>query len=53
MTSLDSILKNKDITLPTNVHIIIAMVFLVITYGYESWTRKKAEHQGIDAFKLC
>ena len=52
MTNLDSILKSRDITLPTKVHIIKAMVFLVVMYGYESWTIKKAEHQRTDAFKL-
>ena len=49
---LDSVLKNKDITFPTVFHIVKAMVFPVIIYGYESWTIKKAEHQRIDAFKL-
>ena len=43
--NLDSILKSRDITLPTKVHIIKAMIFPVVTYGYESWTIKKAEHQ--------
>ena len=52
MTNLDSILKSRDITLPTKVHIVKAMVFPVVTYRYESWTIKKAEHQRIDAFKL-
>ena len=52
MTNLDSILKSRDITLPTNVHIVKAMVFPVVMYGCESWTLKKAEHQRIDAFKL-
>ena len=52
MTNLDSILKSRDITLPTKVCIVKAMVFLVIMYGCESWTIKKAEHQRIDAFKL-
>ena len=52
MTNLDSILKSGDITLPTKVHIIKAMVFLVVMYGYESWTIKKAELQRINAFKL-
>ena len=52
MTNLDSILKSRDITLPTNVHIVKAMVFLVVVYGYESWTLKKAEHQRIVAFEL-
>ena len=49
---LDSILKSRDITLPTKVHLVKAMVFPVVTYGCESWTTKKAEHQRIDAFKL-
>ena len=52
MTNLDSILKSRDITLPTKVHIVKAMVFPVIVYGCESWTIKKAEHQRIDAFEL-
>ena len=52
MTNLDSILKNRDITLPTKVHLVKAMVFPVIMYGCESWTVKKAEHQRIDAFEL-
>ena len=52
MTNLDSILKSRDITLPTNVHLVKAMVFPVVMYGCESWTIKKAEHQGIDAFEL-
>ena len=52
MTNLDRILKSRDITLPTNVHIVNAMVFPVVTYGCESWTIKKAEHQRIDAFEL-
>ena len=52
MTNLDSVLKSRDITLPTKVCIVKAMVFLVIMYGCESWTIKKAEHQRIDAFKL-
>ena len=52
MTNLDSTLKRRDITLPTKVHLIKAMVFPVVTYGYESWTIKKAEHQRIDAFEL-
>ena len=50
MTSLDSILKRRDISLPTKVHIVKAMVFSVVMYGYESWTVKKVEHQRIDAF---
>ena len=49
MTNLDSILKNKDVTLPTKVHLVKAMVFLVVTYGCESWTIKKAECRRIDA----
>ena len=52
MTNLDSILKSRDITLPTEVHLVKAMVFSVIIYGCESWTMNKAEHQRIDAFKL-
>ena len=52
MTNLDNILKNRDITLPTKVHLVKAMVFPVVMYGYESWTIKKAEHQRIDAFVL-
>ena len=51
-TNLDSILKSRDITLPKKVHLIKAMVFLVVMYGCESWTIKKAEHQKIDAFEL-
>ena len=50
MTNLDSIFKNRDITLPTKVHIVKATVFPVVMYGRESWTVKKAEHQKIDAF---
>ena len=53
MTNLDSILKSQDITLPTKVHLVKAMVFLVVMYGCESWTIKKAEYQRIDAFELC
>ena len=52
MTSLDCILKSRDITLPTKVHLVKAMVFPVVMYGCESWTVKKAEHQRIDAFEL-
>ena len=52
MTNLDSILKSRDITLSTDVHIVKAMVFLVVTYRYESCTIKKAEHRRIDAFEL-
>ena len=51
-TNLDSIFKSRDITLPTKVHLVKAMVFPVVMYGCESWTVKKAEHQRIDAFKL-
>ena len=50
VTNLDSILKSRDITLPTEVHIVKAMVFPVVMYGCESWTIKKAEHKRIDAF---
>ena len=50
MTNLDSILKSRDINLPTKVRLVKAMVFPVVIYGYESWTIKKAEHQRIDAF---
>ena len=50
LTNLDSILKSRDITLPTKVHLVKAMVFSVLMYGCESWTVKKAEHQRIDAF---
>ena len=52
MTNLDSILKSRDIPLPTNVHLVRAMFFPVVMYGCESWTIKKAEHQTIDAFEL-
>ena len=52
MTKLDSILKIRDITLPTQSNLIKAMVFLVVIYGYENWTIKKAEHRGNDAFEL-
>ena len=52
MANLDSILKSRDITLPTKVHLVKAMVFPVVMYGCESWTVKKAEHQRIDAFEL-
>ena len=52
MTNLDSVLKSKDLTLPTNVRIVKAMVFPVIMYGCESWTMKKAERRRIDAFEL-
>ena len=50
MTNLDNIFKSRDITLPTKVHLVKAMVFPVVMYGYESWTVKKAERQRIDAF---
>ena len=53
MTNLDSILKSRDITLPTKVHLVKALIFSVVMYGYKSWTIKKAEHQRIDAFELC
>ena len=53
MTNLDSILKSRDITLPTKIRIVKAMVFPVVMYGCESWTIKKAGCRGIDAFELC
>ena len=52
MTNLDSILKSRDITLPTKICLVKAMVFPLVMYGYESWTVKKAERQRIDAFEL-
>ena len=52
MTNLDSILKTRDITLPTKVYLVKAMVFPVVMCGFESWTVKKAEHRRIDAFVL-
>ena len=52
MTNLDSILRSRDITLPTKVYLVKAMFFPVVMYRYESWTIKKAEHQRIDAFEL-
>ena len=52
VTNLDSILKSRDIILPTKVYLVEAVVFPVVTYGYDSWTIKKAEHQRIDAFEL-
>ena len=52
MTNLDSILKDRDITLQTKIHLVKAMVFPIIMYGCESWTIKKTEHQRIDAFEL-
>ena len=52
MTNLDSILKSRDITLPTMVHLVKALVFPVVMYGCESWSIKKAEHRRIDAFEL-
>ena len=53
MSNLDSILKSRDITLPTKVHLVKVMVFPVVMYGYASWTIKKAEHRKIYAFELC
>ena len=53
VTNLDSILKSRDITLPTKIHIVKTMVFLVVMYRYESWTIKKAESWRFDAFELC
>ena len=53
MTNLDSIFKSRDITLPTKVHLVKAMVFPVVMYGCENWTIKKAECRRIDAFELC
>ena len=53
MTNLDSVLKSRDVTLPTKVHLVKAMVFPVVMYGYENWTINKAEHWIIDAFELC
>ena len=52
MSYLDSILKNRDITFPTKVHLVKVMIFPVVMYGYENWTIKKAEHQIIDAFEV-
>ena len=52
MTKIDSILKSRDITLPTKVHLVKAVVFPIVMYGCESWTIKKVEHQRIDAFEL-
>ena len=52
MTKLDSILKSRDMTLPTKDHLVKAMVFLIVMYRCESWTIKKAEHQRIDTFEL-
>ena len=52
MTNLGSILKSRDVTLPIKVHLVKAMVFPVVMYGYESWAIEKAEHQSIDAFEL-
>ena len=52
MTNLNSLLKSRDITLPTKVHLVTAMFFPVVMYGCESWTVKKAEHRIIDAFEL-
>ena len=53
VTNLDSILKTRDILLPTKVHLVKAMVFPVVMYGCESWTIKKAEHRRFDTFELC
>ena len=53
MTNLDSMLKSRDITLPTRICLVKAMVFPVVMYGCESWTKKKAERRRIDAFELC
>ena len=53
MNNLDSILESRDITLPTKVHLVKAMVFPVVMYGCESWTIKKTEHLRIDALELC
>ena len=53
MTNLDSIIKSRDVTLPTKVHLVKAMVFPVVMYGCESWTIKRVEHRIIDAFELC
>ena len=53
MTNLDSMLKSRDITLSTQVHLVKAIVFSVVMYGCESWTMKKAEHRKTDAFELC
>ena len=52
MINLDSLLKSRDITLPTKVRLVKAMIFPVVTYGYENWIIKKAEHQRIDVFEL-
>ena len=53
MINLDSMLKSRDTTLPTKVHLVNAMVFPVVMYGCENWTIKKTEHRRIDAFELC
>ena len=52
MIKLDSVLKSRDLTLPTNVHLVKALIFPVVMYGCENWTRKKDEHRRIDAFEL-
>ena len=52
MTNLDNIFKSRDVTLPTKVHLVKAMIFLVVMYRCENWTMKKAEHRRIDALKL-
>ena len=53
VTNLDSLLKSRDDTLPAKVHVVKAMVFLVVMFGCESWTIKKAEHRRVDAFEMC
>ena len=53
VTNLDSVLKSRDVTLPTKIHLVKVMVFLVVMHGCESWTVKKAEHQRIDAFEYA
>ena len=53
MGNLDSVLKNRDTTLPTKIYIVKGIAFPIVMYGCESWTIKKAEHQRIDAFELC
>ena len=53
MKNLDNVLKSRDITLLTKIHVVKAVIFPVVLYGCESWTVKKAEHQRIDAFELC
>ena len=53
MTNIDSVLKSRDVILPAKVHLVKAIFFPVVMYGFESWTIEKAEHQRIDAFELC